>query len=395
MSIPLTDKNIEKVVIELARKHINFLDIDKQLKIDEIGDGNINYIFRLSDGQNTVIAKFADNFFRGSNREISTKRSEIESYILKIQNSLSLGNAPEIFYFDKNNHCIFMEDLSDYITLRDALQKEKTFPQFGKSMAIFLYNTLFKTTDLVLDSMEKKKRVKRLINTEMCEISERLVFTEPYMNLQKKNIYHIENEDFVTRRLYKNKKLLKEVAVLKNNFKNNAQSMIHGDLHAGSVFVKENDMKVFDPEFSFYGPMGYDIGNIIGNLIIYYVYAKNSNQNQDYTNWLEKEINNILNQFIKEYENNFENDINDPVMNTKEFKQDYLNIILNDTFGYAGTEIIRRTVGAFKVPVLTNGDKDIVKSIETALINIGIDLILQRNTLKQSSQLQQLIKEHI
>ncbi len=25
-------------------------------------------------------------------------------------------------------------------------------------------------------------------------------------------------------------------------------------------------MKVIDPEFSFYGPMGYDIGNVIGNL---------------------------------------------------------------------------------------------------------------------------------
>jgi 5-methylthioribose kinase len=42
---------------------------------------------------------------------------------------------------------------------------------------------------------------------------------------------------------------------------NNAQALIHGDLHTGSILIKEDSMKVIDPEFAFYGPMGYDIGN--------------------------------------------------------------------------------------------------------------------------------------
>lgn len=395
MSKPLTNQSIQEKVKIIAQNHINFLDNSKVLEMEEIGDGNINYIFRLSDGHEMVIAKFADSFFRGSDKGISTKRSEIESYILSIQNSLSPGQVPNVFYFDQDNHCIFMEDLSDYATLRDALKENKIFPQLSKSMAKFLYNTLFKTTDLVLDSEEKKNRVKKLINTEMCEISERLVFTEPYLNLQKKNSFHAENEKFVKEKLYQNTELLKEIAILKNNFKNNAQSMIHGDLHAGSVFVKENDMKVFDPEFSFYGPMGYDIGNIIGNLIIYYVYAKQSNQDDEYTQWLEETIKEIADFFIKEYEGNFDGDVNDPVMKTKLFKKEYLNSILSDTFGYAGTEIIRRTVGAFKVPVLAKSDLNLIKSLEISLINIGVELILHRNKLANGDQLQQLIKERM
>lgn len=47
---------------------------------------------------------------------------------------------------------------------------------------------------------------------------------------------------------------------------NNAQALIHGDLHSGSIFINEKGIKVIDPEFAFYGPMGYDIGNVIGNL---------------------------------------------------------------------------------------------------------------------------------
>ena len=57
-----------------------------------------------------------------------------------------------------------------------------------------------------------------------------------------------------------------EVAALRNGFMNNAQALIHGDLHSGSIFANEQGIKVIDPEFAFYGPMGYDIGNVIGNL---------------------------------------------------------------------------------------------------------------------------------
>lgn len=53
------------------------------------------------------------------------------------------------------------------------------------------------------------------------------------------------------------------------DFMTRAQSLIHGDLHTGSIFINEESTKVFDPEFCFYGPMGYDIGNVIANMILH------------------------------------------------------------------------------------------------------------------------------
>lgn len=47
-----------------------------------------------------------------------------------------------------------------------------------------------------------------------------------------------------------------------------AQALIHGDLHTGSVMVTQDSTQVIDPEFSFYGPMGFDIGAFLGNLIL-------------------------------------------------------------------------------------------------------------------------------
>ena len=45
---------------------------------------------------------------------------------------------------------------------------------------------------------------------------------------------------------------------------------MHGDLHSGSIMVTEKETYVIDPEFAFYGPMGFDIGALIGNLYLAY-----------------------------------------------------------------------------------------------------------------------------
>ncbi|CAI7820461.1 unnamed protein product [Closterium sp. NIES-53] len=49
-----------------------------------------------------------------------------------------------------------------------------------------------------------------------------------------------------------------------------AQALLHADLHTGSVMVTEESTVVIDPEFAFYGPMGFDIGAFLGNLLLAY-----------------------------------------------------------------------------------------------------------------------------
>ena len=49
---------------------------------------------------------------------------------------------------------------------------------------------------------------------------------------------------------------------------NAPQALIHGDLHFGSVFAKPDGVVVFDPEFCFFGPVGYDLGNLIAHFLL-------------------------------------------------------------------------------------------------------------------------------
>ncbi|KAK8952672.1 Methylthioribose kinase [Platanthera guangdongensis] len=59
-----------------------------------------------------------------------------------------------------------------------------------------------------------------------------------------------------------------EVAGLKSMFRERSQALIHGDLHTGSIMVTTESTQVIDPEFAFYVPMGFYIGEFVGNLIL-------------------------------------------------------------------------------------------------------------------------------
>lgn len=394
-----TRDNIEKKLLDLVLKKTNLFDHTDDINIAEVGDGNVNYIYRVNNGDKSVIVKFADDFIRDSDtRALSTKRNEIEYEILRRQDLLCPNSVPKVYFYSEEMNCIVMEDLSDFDVLREGLKEYKTYPHLATAMSRFLYDVLFKTTDLVMDEAEKKELAGELVNIDMCEISERLVFTEPYMNNQGLNRYASENNDFVQETLYNNEELKLEVAKLKNKFMNNTQSMIHGDLHSGSIFISNDDFKVFDPEFSFYGPMGYDIGNVVASLAISYVVAEleNIEETKSYRDWLVTTIKDMVDGFISIYNEEYSQDVNTHMFNNEAFKSYYLKDIIADTAGYAGTEMIRRTVGVAKVWDLDRvQDHPNIAMIERTVVNIAKDFILERTDISSGSDFKSIIEKRV
>ena len=68
-------------------------------------------------------------------------------------------------------------------------------------------------------------------------------------------------------------------SISNRRFIERAQALIHGDLHTASIMVTTGSTQIIDSEFGFYGPMGYDIGAFLGNLILAY-YAQNGHADQ-------------------------------------------------------------------------------------------------------------------
>ncbi len=365
-------------------KEKNLFSENANLTVKEIGDGNINYIFKVEnkiDGK-SIVLKQADKLLRSSGRPLDLTRSKIEANILRIENDLAPHFVPEIYFYDEIMCVLAMEDISEYKNLRTELIAGKIFPNFADNISEFLSRTLLLTTDLFMNKFEKKKNVKEFINPELCDISECLVFTEPYDNNKNRNIITTGNEEFVENMLYKNEDLHFAILKLREKFMNYSQSLIHGDLHSGSIFINEKGIKIIDPEFSFYGPMAYDIGNVIGNLYFPLYRAKffmeDSKKKEEFINWLEKCILDIPILFSKKCKLLWEKYSNDRLLKNKKFRDYYIENIIKDSLAYAGTEIIRRTVGDTKVLELTsleNSEKKL--ELERSLINKAISMIIE------------------
>ena len=365
-----------------------------KLRGEEIGDGNINYIFRVIEDETgkSVVLKQADKFLRSSGRPLDLDRNRIEAEILKLEGECAPEFVPKVYRYDDVMCVIVMEDISAYKNLRKELMAGKIFPKFADEISSFLVDTLLPTTDLVLDRAEKKDRVRAFVNKELCDISECLVFTEPYVNDRDRNIVIPENMEYVKKHLYDDVELRAEAAKLKNNFMNNAQALIHGDLHSGSIFINEDGMKVIDPEFSFYGPMGYDIGNVIGNLFFSLSNRRHlmeeGEKKEEFIKWLSQTIRDIFDMFVVKFHKKYKEIVKDPMYTNEEFENWYLAQVLADSVGSAGLEIIRRVVGDSKVMEVTSiEDTEKRVAVERELIEIGIRFIKNRYEIKAGKDL--------
>ena len=356
--------------------------------------GNINYVFRVFDdkGHSVYIKQAGLESRISKDMKPSTDRNRLESEILQIEDKLAPNSVPHIYFYDTTMCACGMEDCSDFEVMRDAMLKHETFPHFAEDISSFMVDTLLCSSDVVMDHREKKELVKKFISPDLCDITEKLVFMEPYNDINHRNNVFAPNAEFVKEQLYEDEDLHLEVAKLKFKFMTNAQSLIQGDLHTGSIFVRQDKTKVFDSEFGTYAPIGYDTGNIIANMIFAYDNGLATDDNV-FCDWTLETIEQIVDLFIKKYNKKFNELASEPMAKVKGFKKWYLNDLLNDTAGYAGTELHRRTVGLANVADVTS-IKDEKKRLLAERINIfvGKDYILHQGSFRSGADFVQAIK---
>ena len=368
----------------------DFFAADAVLEAAEIGDGNLNYVFRVKDkvSGKTIIVKQAGAATRISkDMIISTDRGRIEAKILQIQAEMAPGLVPKVYLYDGVMCAIIMEDMIGHTMMRTGLLKHEIYPRFAEDISTFMARTLLLSTDVVLNHKEKKERVKGFINPDLCEITEDLVYTEPYNDCRKRNHVFPPNADFIRKELYEDKALHLEVAKLKFQFMNNAQALIHGDLHSGSIFINQEHTFIFDPEFAFYGPMGYDIGNIIANMFFAWCNGdatlRSAAAKEKFCGWVLQTIQEIVDKFIAKFRVVYKENVTDIMADTDGFLDYYLGEILADTAGVTGLELIRRTDGMANVKDITTiSDEKKRTRAERIVITLAKDCIMHRSSFR-------------
>src|SRR5918911_4670159 len=109
----------ERTAIEYARACAPIhalLAPDEPLVSEEIGDGNLNLIFRIvsaRDRSRSVIIKQALPYVRlvGESWPLSPERARIESDALALEGRLCPGLVPRLYHYDPALYLTVMEDL--------------------------------------------------------------------------------------------------------------------------------------------------------------------------------------------------------------------------------------------------------------------------------------------
>ncbi|GGG26219.1 S-methyl-5-thioribose kinase [Paenibacillus abyssi] len=345
---PLT----EQEAIELAQSLSNFFPEGAKLQSREIGDGNLNLVFHISDPATgkSLIMKQALPYAKvvGESWPLTLDRARIESEALIIEGKLAPGLVPQVYHYDADLALTIMEDLSDHVIMRRGLIECGRYPKFANDISEFLANTLFFTSDLGMNQQQKKLQVQNFINPELCKITEDLIFDDPYTVSENNNF-----EDAIAdeaEALRADTALHLEVALLRQKFLTNAQALLHGDLHTGSIFITPESTKVIDPEFAYYGPMGFDIGAVLANLLLNYAgqeyWSTEDRAREEYRAYLLDTIQAIWTQFDQKFRALWDEHGVDRMANeTEDFQNFYMQSLLQDSIGYAGCKMVRRIVG--------------------------------------------------
>ncbi|EPO8479007.1 S-methyl-5-thioribose kinase [Yersinia enterocolitica] len=368
--------------VEYTRQFGQIADPLALVTADEIGDGNLNLVFKIRDaaGISRVIVKQALPYVRcvGESWPLTLDRARIEAETLLTHGQFCPQHTVNVLHHDAELAVMVQEDLSDHEIWRSELVKGKYYPQAAGQLAEYLAQTLFHTSDFYQSAQAKKAAVSRYTNPELCQITEDLFFTDPYIDHERNNFDPALLSEVLA--LRQDDALKLAVASLKHRFLSKAEALLHGDIHSGSIFVADGCLKAIDAEFGFYGPIGFDVGTALGNLLLNYCGLPGLAGPRDAAAGREqrlKDIHILWETFSHSFLALCKEKIQDSALATAGYARLFLQQVWQDAVGYCGSELIRRTIGLAHVADLDSiADDEMRRACQRHALSLGRTLIL-------------------
>ena len=383
-------------------------DDSSKWKIDEVGDGNLNLVYTVSSDSGDIIVKQALPYVRlvGDSWPLPLSRSFYEHEVLVRQAKRDPGSVPQIFYFNKVQAIIAMEMLVPHVILRKKLIAGEYVDGLAQRLGEFCARTAFRGSDLSLQTADKKSDTALFQgNLALMGITESLVFTEPYFAAEMN--HHTDGLDPIVRMLRSDVEMKTEAQKMLLKFTANTETLCHGDLHSGSVMCTDNETKVIDPEFGFYGPMGFDIGMLISNYLMAY-FSQPSHRESDtlleYQTWILKVIEGTCAAFQNEFKKLWKSERTGILFPRSMFEgqgdssefalNEMLEHIWQDAVAISGIEMHRRVLSlAHNADFEEINDTEKRSQLEARNLMMGRELILNSKMIKNATELTNMARK--
>ncbi|MDD1528678.1 S-methyl-5-thioribose kinase [Bradyrhizobium sp. WBOS7] len=331
--------------------------------ITEVGDGNLNLVFIVKGPRGGIAVKQALPYVRlvGESWPLPLSRAHYEYLALSKQAQLAPGLVPALLHHNEDLALTVMELLEPHIIMRKGLVAGTRYPGFVGDITTFMARTLFFTSDLALSAAEKKEGIAAFAgNHALCKITEDLIFTDPY-RIAEQNRWTAPYLDGLAAELRDDMELHVAISRLKLKFMASPEALLHGDLHTGSIMVTESETRVIDPEFAFYGPMGFDVGAVLANLLMAYFASAGHERapggRAAFEAWVLETVEQVWSEFARKFLELWRAGAAGDAYPASLFagekgaarleaeRQAYIQRLFADTIGLAAAKIIRRIFG--------------------------------------------------
>ena len=335
----------------------------QQWRVREVGDGNLNLVFLVDSSHGALCVKQALPYVRaaGPKWAMPAQRAFFEhAYYAAVAPHVG-ARIPRIHRFDPQRYCIVMECLAPHIILRRGLMAGQRYPASAAHIGEYIARASFFTSDWA-GRFERRFDGIALFaaNHPLVRITVDLVFTDPYC-ASARNRHTSPQLDATVAALRADAALKAGAARFGQKFITAPQALIHGDLHSGSVMVTDADTRVIDPEFAFYGPIGFDLGAYFGNLLLSWYsqpgHATAANDRRAYRDWILEQARELWLSFRACFGALLETQAGGDAFPRAMFgraedaaslaaeRARFLDSLFQDMLGFAACKMIRRIVG--------------------------------------------------
>lgn len=321
---------------------------------EEDSQGLINYIYRVRGPKGSLILKQA----RANMRLDDDVKSDDASYrppqdrnfaeylSLKLRRAVTPDYVPRVYGADRENHAFLMEDVAYLKPSRALLCQGVMVDGLSRRVAEFLCDNHFYTSEFYLDTEQFRQLGRSFTNTGMRAIMENWLFlrdtpTHSCPALTRHLLPYLFAEDVMV-----------QSHLLRNKYMSCGQALIHSDLHTSNIFADDSRIKVIDMEYTFAGPLAYDLGYYLASLLGQYCSAvfrpfPGEGERRDFKRYILASIYTLVDGYQKRFAARWDGEAKAVYRACPGFRDAFLEELIPDMMGYAAMPMFTLCVSSF------------------------------------------------
>lgn len=308
--------------------------------VETVGDGNINWVRRVHSASGSRIVKQARPALeRFPEYQAPTERIAVEARFYRAAAPFDVEDVcPRVLAFDPEQSVLVLEDLGDAERLDSALARGGDVSEPAAVLARFLGRLHAGCTDAALRE--------RFANDAMQRLHGDHIFLLPY----RENGFALRPAVAErAREVRADSALVATIDAAYARYLESKRALVHGDVQPANVLLAPTGPKLLDAEIAHVGDPAFDVGQLLGHLLLPAAARGEP----------EKAL---------------------PALGTTwaAYTAAGGNAALDAAARYAGIELLRRTLGAARVPAVESDEASL------AVVDSGLALVREGLALESA-----------